>query len=136
MNIYLDINGVVLKKDLTPAPYLKEFLTSVLSQHEVFWLTTHCQGDAQVTVDYLSRFFPEEYLKLFRKIKPTRYNVLKTDAIDFNSDFRWFDDSPLEADRLVLMGKGRLDSLILIDLNRTPNTLKDLLLVNVLFKNI
>jgi len=32
------------------------------------------------------------------KIKPTRWKVLKTEAIDMNEDFLWFDDAPTRED--------------------------------------
>ena len=124
MNIYLDINGVVLKNDLTPAPHLKKFLTLMLEKHQVFWLTTHCQGDGEVTVDYLARFFPEEYLELFRKIKPTKWNVLKTDAIDFSKPFLWFDDQLFDFEKADLVKHGVLDSWIEVDFSKDIDQLE------------
>ena len=36
------------------------------------------------------------------KILPTDWEVLKTDAIDLDSDFVWFDDNLFETERMVL----------------------------------
>lgn len=36
------------------------------------------------------------------KILPTDWGVLKTDAIDLDSDFVWFDDILFETERMVL----------------------------------
>lgn len=48
INIYLDIDGVLLTKNLKPANYAFEFLQYVLSNYpfSTYWLTTRCQGDA------------------------------------------------------------------------------------------
>jgi len=36
------------------------------------------------------------------KIQPTNWDTLKTEAIDFTNDFRWFDDNIKEAEMVVL----------------------------------
>lgn len=47
-NIYLDIDGVLLANDKYPANHVHEFLEYVLTKYPdtTYWLTTHCQGDA------------------------------------------------------------------------------------------
>lgn len=44
MNIYLDIDGVLITKNGQPAEYVEEFLEHIINKHNVFWLTTHCRG--------------------------------------------------------------------------------------------
>ncbi len=65
------------------------------------------------------------YIEMF---KPTDWDVLKTDGIDFTQNFRWLDDAPMESEKLFLMTKGLLDKLILIDLKDKPDSLKHVLL--------
>jgi len=50
MNIYLDIDGVLLERNLKPARYAPEFITYVLTHYpdSTYLLTTHCQGDTTV----------------------------------------------------------------------------------------
>ncbi|OGM16531.1 hypothetical protein A2V56_00600 [Candidatus Woesebacteria bacterium RBG_19FT_COMBO_42_9] len=45
MNIYLDIDGVILANDKQAALYAKEFLKYVTDNYPTYWLTTHCKGD-------------------------------------------------------------------------------------------
>jgi phosphatidate phosphatase APP1 len=62
MKIYLDIDDTLIHTDLfnmRPANHVKEFLTNVVNNHDTYWLTTHCNGDASVPVFYLSKIFPE-----------------------------------------------------------------------------
>ena len=46
MNIYLDIDGVIITNNFQPAEHLGEFLKYILEKHKVYWLTTHCKGDS------------------------------------------------------------------------------------------
>ena len=94
MNIYLDIDGVLLKKDGTLANHFEEFLEFFVMKHDVFWLTTHCHGGECDAIEHISaknKLSPRA-LELLKKIKMTDWAALKTDAIDFSHDFVWFDD--------------------------------------------
>ena len=53
MNVYLDIDGVLLANDNSLANYAQEFLSYVLTQFSdtTYWLTTHCQGDAMTPIE-------------------------------------------------------------------------------------
>lgn len=44
MNIYLDIDGVILANDKQPALHAKEFLKYITDNYPTYWLTTHCKG--------------------------------------------------------------------------------------------
>lgn len=57
MNIYLDIDGVILANDKQPAKFAKEFLKFITDNYDVYWLTTHCKGDADYSVNFINRFF-------------------------------------------------------------------------------
>lgn len=46
MNIYLDIDGVILANDLHKSNYADEFIKHLVNKYPVYWLTTHCKGDA------------------------------------------------------------------------------------------
>ncbi len=128
MNLYIDIDGVLLTKQGQPSLHLKEFLIEVTTKHNPFWLTTHCKGDVLHVVSHLKRILPQELWEYIEKIKPTNWDVLKTDGIDFTQDFRWFDDAPMESEKKLLQEKGVLDKLILVDLKNNPDSLKEILL--------
>ena len=57
MNIYLDIDGVIMANDREPARHVTEFLEFVVNKYPVYWLTTHCKGDAGTGHQGLAFFF-------------------------------------------------------------------------------
>lgn len=127
MNIYLDIDGVILDNDLQPANYAKEFLKYITDNHTFYWLTTHCKGDADHTVNFLSGFFDIETINILKKIKPTNWNTSKTEAIDFNAPFLWFEDQIFDFEKADLVKHGVLNSWVEIDLSKNPNQLLDII---------
>ena len=130
MNIYLDIDGTLHhKRGGRSANYLKEFLEYILNKHQVYWLTTHCRGGFNRAVkQIIQQNNPSaDIIKLLDKIIPTDWNLRKTEAIDFNQEFIWFDDYVFEDDKRVLKENNVLKSLVEIDLNKNPNQLKDLI---------
>lgn len=127
-NIYLDIDGVLLVNDNTPSNYSHEFLEYVTSHFPTFWLTTHCRGDATVTIERMRPFFPEKTINLMERIQPTNWDIAKTDAIDFSKPWLWFDDDLYEDEREVLIKHGALDNWIEVDLMKNVNQLHNFLI--------
>ena len=127
MKAYLDIDGVILANDQQKANYSDEFIKYLVENYDVYWLTTHCKGDAEHTIDHLSRFFSPETIELLRKIKPTNWDTWKTEAIDFEDDFLWFDDEVFNVEVNVLKEKGKFDSWVPIDLSNDINQLKNII---------
>lgn len=122
MKIYLDIDGTLISKDFLPASNLHEFTKKALSVGEVFWLTTHCkENNRDRVLEYLARYIPVDTLTLMRQIKPTHWDTLKTEAIDFSDHFLWFDDYLLEVEKNILKKKDVLSSWVKIDLNTWPS---------------
>lgn len=118
--IYIDIDGVLLDyKTGKPAEHAEElimFLTS--GRYDCYWLTTHCKGDVHTALDYLSEHFSDKVMKRLRRIKPTQWTDLKTEAIDLLSDFVWLEDYPFQAEISQLYKYQKYDSLYKIDLTR------------------
>lgn len=130
MKIYLDIDDTLIHTNLfnrRPANYVREFLTHVVNNHDTYWLTTHCQGDATVPVTYLSKFIDEDLVPLIIRIKPTRWKVRKIDAINLDEDFLWFDDVLMDSEEKLLVSKDRLSNHVMVDLDKNPDFLKDYL---------
>ncbi len=123
MKIYLDIDGVLLAKNGEQAEHVKIFLEKATSAHEVYWLTTHCKGDAVYTLKQISGSFNPDILPFLKKIKPTNWITLKTEAIDFDSDFLWFDDYALQVELDVLKRYNKLNNLVKVDLISDPDYL-------------
>lgn len=126
MNIYLDIDGVLLTKQGEPASHLQEFLEYVTQNHTPYWLTTHCNGDPTFAVEHLKRKLPSELHQYLELIRPTNWDVLKTDGIDFTQDFRWLEDSVMQSEQEVLRKHNVLHKLILVDLKSRPSQLKEI----------
>jgi hypothetical protein len=61
------------------------------------------------------------------QVKPTAWDVLKTDAINLAKPFLWLDDDPMSSELAVLKKKGKEGSLRLVDLRRNPFVLHDIL---------
>jgi hypothetical protein len=130
INLYLDIDGVLVGK---PEPkssavglalHAEEFLFFALEHFDCRWLTTHCTGgDIAPVIDYLREFTSVRMLELASKVKPCAWHTLKTEAIDFTSDFYWLDDSLLMSEIAVLKQKKALDRWIQVDTRHDPDGL-------------
>ena len=121
MNIYLDVDGVIIDKSGKPANNIDKFLKYLAENHTVYWLTTHCGGDSATVLSYLRGYLLPETMKIIAKFKPTNFETLKTEAIDFSKDFRWFDDYVVLAEKDVLKKNSASEKQILIDLKNNPN---------------
>ena len=123
--IYIDIDGVLLDyKTGKPAEHAEElimFLTS--GRYDCYWLTTHCKGDAQAALDYLSEHFSEKVMRRLRRVHPTQWTDLKTEAIDLLSDFVWLEDYPFQAEISQLYKYQKAESLYKVDLQRKDDLL-------------
>ncbi len=128
MKIYLDIDGTMLHEDhwdnqnLAVAG-LAEFLHA-LRPHETYWLTTHCRdGNPERAREIMKRHIPEELYPDIDRIKPTVWDTLKTDGIDWTSEFIWFDNdiSDAEWERFPMADKGQ--QVYEVNLIENPNQL-------------
>lgn len=124
MNVYLDIDGVLLANDLNAANHVHEFLEKVNEKADtVYWLTTHCNGNAQTAYKRLSLVFKPGTLALIKNYRPTAWETAKTRAINFEQPFLWFDDDLFYEERKSLEEKKLLDNWIEVDLAKDENAL-------------
>jgi hypothetical protein len=127
VNLYLDIDGVLLGKTDPASPrivlanHARQFLELAIANFDCFWLTTHCRGDAQPVLDYLRPFVHDDLVPLLTRIKPTNFDVLKTDAL--RGDFLWLDDSPLAIEVSWLRERNLLDRWVQVDTRKRPDDL-------------
>ena len=128
-NIYLDIDGVLLANEENLAPYAEEFLAHVLERYPdtTYWLTTHCQGDSLTPIEHVGHLFSQKSVELMKKIKPTSWTVAKTESIDFDKPFLWFDDDLFPDERKDLIRHGVLDNWIEVNLRKNESQLKSFL---------
>ncbi|MCL5410455.1 MAG: hypothetical protein M1324_01220 [Patescibacteria group bacterium] len=124
MKVYLDVDETILANNKQKANFADEFIRYLVENHNCYWLSTNVKGDTDFILNRLKEFFDKRSMDYIRKIKPTNWKTWKTEAIDFNNDFRWYDDYLFEEEIKVLKEKNRLDSWIKIDLTKNPNQLK------------
>ena len=129
MNIYLDIDGVLLINDKNAAPNADEFLQHVLAKYpdNTYWLTTHNWQGENRAKDVLAPHLKSETVSLLDKIKPSEWKELKTDAIDFEQDFLWFDDDLWPDELKVLESNNATGRFVMVDLAKDPEMLKSLI---------
>jgi len=128
MNLYLDIDGVLLGKADSRSPEIclalgvEEFLAFALAHFDCFWLTTHCQGRTEEVLRYLERYSLAEFMALAAKVRPTRFRVMKTEALA--GDFLWLDDAPMQCELDWLSAWNWLDRWIHVDTRHQPDDLR------------
>ena len=62
MNIYLDIDGILLTKYGTLVPGAPEFVEQIVRKHDVYWLTTWCKdGKSDKALEILKKFLSTEF---------------------------------------------------------------------------
>jgi hypothetical protein len=124
VKVYLDVDGVLLGQDagnVVLARHADELFDFLIENFDVYWLTTHCSGDAGRVITYLSRYAPQSFIDKLTAIKPTRFGVLKTEAI--SGDFYWLDDNPLQAEIAELRRRDRFDRWIDVNTRVRPDDL-------------
>ena len=118
IDIYLDIDGVLVGTQ-SPKEDVVELLHWIMINNpdNTYWLTTHCQRGSNRCSEYLKRnHFPEHIVETAScLIKPTDWDVLKTEAIDFTKEFVWLEDDPLQIEIEVLKEKAALNRLLIMD---------------------
>ncbi len=131
MNIYLDIDGVLLANENNAAQHADEFLQHILNKYpdSTYWLTTHNWRGENRAIEVLSPVLKPETVELLKRIKPTEWGELKTDAINFEEDFLWFDDDLWPDELKVLERNNATGRMVMIDLNKDPDILKKLIQV-------
>jgi len=128
MKIYLDIDGTLIHEELSPmdgkpAEGLVDFLTTI-SKHDLYWLTTHCtDGNPDRARSILKKVTDNSVHSIINGIKGTIWDAMKTDALDFSSDFIWFDDTLHESERKVLERCNESQMFIEMNLRNNPSQL-------------
>lgn len=127
MNIYLDINGVLITHNNKPALFVDEFIEHIMWNwpDNTYWLSSYCWRGSNKAVEVLRPFLKPSTSKLTEQIQPSDWGSVKTDAINFKKPFLWFDDSLYMQEKEVLEHYGAIDCLRKIDLYNNPAQLLD-----------
>lgn len=123
--LYIDIDGVLLTIKNTQRPqYAVEFIDYITSTFDCYWLTSHCkEGNSTYLLQYISSYYNDDIIEKLKKIKPTSWLTVKTEAIDFDSDFYWLDDYVFEFEKKVLKEYHKFERWIKVNLSQ-ENELK------------
>lgn len=124
MNLYLDIDGVLItKQGSQEANHLFEFLRFAVDKYDCYWLTSHCKGNASTALEYIEDKVSAKSFELLKKLKPTTFELWKTEGINFSEYFFWLDDYIFDGEKEMLEKNGALQSFIQIDLRSSPDQL-------------
>lgn len=126
MNIYLDIDGVLLANETNAAAGADELIRRVLEVYpdSVYWLTTHDWQGQNTVHEVLDPVLKPETVALLDRIKSTDWKEAKTDGIDFSKKFLWIDDDLWPEELAILEDNDATDNFILVDLSKDPDQLK------------
>jgi hypothetical protein len=129
MNIYLDVDGVLLLDVGKGANFVDPFLLHVITKYpdSTYWLTTHCWLGENRCLEVLAPALKPETLGLLKKVKPTEWDEFKTDGIDFSRPFLWFDDDLYPEEKTEIEKHNALKNHIMVDLYKNPDQLKELI---------
>lgn len=126
-NLFIDVDGVLLGKDDPGSPtvvlakHTLHFLDFATRSFNVFWLTTHCRGDASTVTEYLRPYAPDDVMKLAGLIRPTSFRTMKTEALV--APFFWLDDQPMASEIDWLENRGLRERWIEVNTRKRPDDL-------------
>lgn len=122
MNIYLDINGVLMQEN-TLAEFAEPFLAQVFTswRFSTYWLSSYCWHGQNKATDIIRPLLKRKSsIQIIESIQPTQWDELKTDAIDFKTPFLWFDSSISADEKEILKYHRALDCFRQINLSSDP----------------
>lgn len=126
--VYLDVDGVILANEAHAADHADAFIEYVVQNYPTVWLTTHCMNNDPGTVlGRLEGLLKPPTLKLLTQVGGAKWDLWKTEAIDFTKPFLWFDDDCYPEEQEVLNRYGCLGSWIEVDLYKNPHQLREFL---------
>jgi len=128
IDIYLNIDGVLLDDNLRPTNYSREFLKYVVPNFETYWLSKRTKDGNSSAIGDLAKIFEPKITQLLYQVRPIRWSFAKTQAIDFSRPFLWFDDELVVHERLELLKNHALQNWIKVDLAQDENRLADFLI--------
>lgn len=123
MNIYLDINQVLLNSKNTLALHCDKFLGTII-KYPTFWLTADYGGKVDTALSHLLPLLNHEQRNLITMIDRVPWDLARTEAIDFSEPFLWFTRTVDEFERSDLEVQKCVKNLVLIDADKEPAILK------------
>ncbi len=127
---YIDIDGVLLREGKNGPeliPRFRRVIRFLVSHFDCYWLTTHVRhgsgsaGAVKKLLPYLNRDRVDP--AILAGIKPTEWETLKTEAIDYGGLFIWLEDDPFPSELDVLRKNKCTENFVPIDWKRRETRL-------------
>lgn len=125
VNIYLDIEQVLILNDGHIVPHVKNFLKTITT-HNVYWLTANNGGNNEFELKRLVPLLDNDEINLISLINHCKWDMIRTDAIDFSQPFLWFTHSVDEFEMEDLQRHKCMVNLHIINCTVEPDALKSL----------
>jgi hypothetical protein len=128
MNIYLEIDSVLLVNGETLANHADAFLQAIMMKYPdaTYWLTPNDKVRRDEVGKLLTSQLKPETAALLDKIKVAEWNGVASDAINFKQDFLWFGNELWQEDLKALEKHDVIERFILVDLAKEPDILEGL----------
>lgn len=128
MNIYIDLDGVLFTGAEQVANHADEFLRAILEKYpdSTYRLAARSQRDENKAKEILVSHLKPETVALLDRIKISEWKDLKTDAIDFEQDFLWFDNELWPSELNVLEKHEVAEQFIMVNFGKDPGILQKL----------
>jgi hypothetical protein len=125
MQLYLDIDGVLLTKRGVLSEGAETFLRWCVGKHDPFWISTRTRdGSIHGALRAFHNLLDPD---LVEAIRPTRWETLKTECLPIAShNWLWLDNEILHAERAVLTSYNALDHFIQVNVDHEPAALVEL----------
>ncbi|MDF7826002.1 hypothetical protein P4B35_18370 [Pontiellaceae bacterium B12227] len=128
--MYIDVDGVLLVKigrKVQLAYKAEEFIRFAVSHYDCYWLTILCRGDTETVLRNLRQYVDDETFRDLCRIKPTDYQLLKTEAIDPDEEFIWVENELFQAEIQWLEDHDKMASWYLVKPSMDFDALHELL---------
>lgn len=119
---YIDIDGVLVRNGkFGPEliPRFKPVVAFLKANFDCYWLTTHVRhgSGSEGAERKLAPFLKQAGIDpaILSGIKPTEWETLKTEAIDFGRPFIWLEDDPFPSEIQFLRANKCVHNLELVD---------------------
>lgn len=123
--IYLDVDGVILANESNVAKFADVFLQHIIKNYSVTWLTTHCMNnDPKTVIERLQGLLEPVTMELLSQVRGAKWDLWKTEAIDFSRPFLWFDDDCYPEEKAALEQHEVLANWVEINLSKDEQQLQ------------
>lgn len=103
MNLYLDIDGVILHQSKASV-HADDFLQLIAHNwpHSTYWISSYAKQGKVILHNLLQPYLKPKTMHMIETFQIASWRNLKTDAINFKQPFLWFDDTLYPEEEKIL----------------------------------